>query len=223
MLEKNQNPTEGQININTDFPVHTMKSDMEDIGQIKISNPNTVPGAMAETTVPKSGQDSPFLMQEEWQKSAAELKEENFADEKKSGLGRSIMWGIIIFAALAITAGAYYFWVTRNSDLADLPLESLPPASDVVEIPPIQFSTNTPNYLIINDADLPSGKFLDEYSQKVLSSSLATPVEFILTDSLNNPISFQDFAGKLGISLPESIMNKLKSSFSLTYLTTRGK
>ena len=97
--------------------------------------------------------------------------------------------------------------------------------SSTNEISPATLSLDKPNYLTINTAVTDSAaikELLKNRAGDVLKINPTTPVEFIVTDQLNNPISFTDFSVKAGIDFPVDLLAGLSDNFSLFVYIDQG-
>ncbi len=66
-------------------------------------------------------------------------------------------------------------------------------------------------------------KIIQSYAEKVSQSGITKSVEFVVVDKQNNPLSFQKFAQKMGLTLPSTILMQLKPEFSLFIYNDSGK
>lgn len=142
---------------------------------------------------------------------------------------RGLKWGKILsitaacVAFLAIAAGGYYFWITRQSQVSPptppvtetkLPEETAPV---IVEPQPQKYSWEKPNYLSF-DLEVTTAKEIKEKIIEVASEikemGAAKPVEFIITDANNNPVDFSIFSIHAGLKTG-TITNYLGNKFSL--------
>jgi hypothetical protein len=127
---------------------------------------------------------------------------------------------IIIFAVLSAAFGGYYFWTTRQQEASPQVPVNIPVDVPIAPSQPVvtSLSTDKPNYLNIDIAATDQAKIKEtiaNYAQKVLDLKATTPVEFIITDSQNNPIGFSAFANASGVALSNDIMTNLDDKFSL--------
>lgn len=142
-------------------------------------------------------------------------------EDPKKGTAITII--IALFIILIAGAGTYYFMITRKTDTPELS-DELIETSEVIKDEDLEsgikedFSENMPNYLVIDAATLNQSSFkeiLQKKSGTITASSAAAPIEFILVDKENAPISFANFARMAGIGLSESIIGSLDKDFSL--------
>jgi hypothetical protein len=137
---------------------------------------------------------------------------------------------VVIIAAFL--AGFYYFWVTRvnnanNENIVADNTENNNLSEDSVEIKgneellatESKFALSNPNILSIN---LDGGsemikKKLAEIAVDIKSEGISDSLEFVVTDSSNNPVSFVDFALASGIKLPAEILSYTEKNFSLYF------
>jgi len=144
---------------------------------------------------------------------------------------------IIIFAALivlAIAGGTFYFWSTRQTApvIVEAPIqeEVIPepnpePAADPEPVKP-QYSTDKPNYLNIDIVNSDRNKLteaLNATAENILSTNLSTPVEFIISDLQNNPVSLTNFATKLELGFSQTILLNSAATFSVFLYNDQGK
>lgn len=182
---------------------------------------------------------SDLLKKDSWQKNNNLSKKEDIyvkgdkgdKTEKKEegkehhGLGKVITFAVVLSVILIAGAGGYYFWMTRMNGNENPP-ENIPNNVENNNSNPVEnnkpvlpsFSTTGPNYLKMDftSADKSSiESVLKENMDKVYESKIAVPVEFILTDNENNPITFSDFAKKANIVLSKGVADSLEDSFSV--------
>ena len=132
-----------------------------------------------------------------------------------------------ILILVIVGSGVYYFLSTQKKNIEPaavaLPAPTAPEPADErtqtpVPEPTMELSPTNPNYLPVDLANSDSAALkstLDEYVQKVQDSAIATPVEFLIVDPGNNPVAFEIFAKKLGLTLSPALMANLGDSFSL--------
>jgi hypothetical protein len=146
-----------------------------------------------------------------------------------------IKWNKILFISvlfivfLSLSAGGYYFWITRNEPVPEIN----PPATEEaapentetvsnttpVQIEPEQpkFSAEKPNYLSIDTESASSQtlkQLLIQTASEVKEMNPAKPIEFIVTDSDNDPVAFPIFSLLSGLKL-SSVSENLDEKFSL--------
>lgn len=135
---------------------------------------------------------------------------------------------IAIFVILLIAGGAYYFWMNRQQKNTEI-IENNPeysgetiPTPEIKPVPEpepvITFLTDKPNYLTINSDSASKTDItttLKTYADKVTASKITTPIEFIVVDKENNPISFTTFANNFGITLSTGVMKNISDTFTL--------
>lgn len=159
-------------------------------------------------------------------------KELRKTDTAKTSENSTLNKIIVAFAAflliLAVGASGYYFWILKAQD-QNKPEENqttTPPKNEAVSLPEpepkkekvIEISTEKLNYLIIN-IETADKNFLKEqlaaYLKKAEELKITAPAELILTDELNNPVSFKSFAEKMEINFSAPVIAALKDTFSL--------
>ncbi len=92
------------------------------------------------------------------------------------------------------------------------------PETTPVATQTFSYSQDSPNYLFI-DASYDSvdkiRSLMQQYIQKVAQEGYVKPVEFIITDETNAPMSFGIFSGKLGLNISQSVLLNLNNNFRL--------
>ena len=142
---------------------------------------------------------------------------------------------ILTLILVIIGGGGYYFWKTRWQKQANK--KESPKVVTKNQNNPVQENQNEPvqenkssfdfnidksNYLILSNQD-ELKKIIQEDADKIAQSTIITPVEFIVTDAQNNPLSFQSFAQKLGLTLPQNILDQLGKEFSFYIYNDNGQ
>ena len=183
------------VNI-ADFPVHTMKGDLNHVGAIK-----TTPLIKKMTTddatevAPVSNKIIIYII-------------------------------VFLVVALLLIAGYYFWSTRiKNTPATVTPTDTTNKPANVADssttnttTTPITFSTTKSNYLSLDfeNSDTASLKTaLKKYTDKVAQMNAAGPIEFTVTDATNNPVSFQFFANKMNLSLTQKIISQLTGTFSL--------
>jgi hypothetical protein len=208
------------------LPIFTMKSDLADANNPKSKNIPVSPSveqARAQIKTPQAPEkqsSSPFLNQ--GASTANTTVEKRTAvpvqqAKKEPNWEKLILAGIVCFLLLAFGAGGYYYWISKKNNQSEEIIETPPP---IAQEETITFSIEKPNYLPIDIANSDSEKIkglLSKYKDKVSASKALAPVEFIVTDSKNNPVNFATFASKLGINFSQDIISSLNADdkFSL--------
>lgn len=147
----------------------------------------------------------------------------------KGQSGKGWLIGLIfVICALVFLAGGYYFWMTRYANqpakVADNPPtvttepEPIPePSPEPLPVQP-KFSSENPNYLSL-DVENSSPQSIKELllakGAEVKGEKLAVPIEFLVTDKNNNPLSFAIFSVLGGLKLSPATMANLENDFSL--------
>lgn len=168
----------------------------------------------------------------------------------KNGAKKIIFIGIGSVVILAFLAGGYYFWMirknnsspslnqTRTNSAAENTAENASQENNdnsSAEVPdnnqtnqaPIQsqFSNTNPNILSIS-VDNPGAQDINQLLVKTASNiesqQITAPLEFIVTDKNNNPVSFVDFTAQAGIKLPASILGLFDKDFSIYFYEDNG-
>lgn len=139
------------------------------------------------------------------------LLKEAPVEAKKSNLLVVSIVGMIILLLLA--GGIYYYFLVRGDDLVEQ--DSIDSMKEVVPLPVTQtpkelpYALDKPNYLSVNTETVsPTDiqKVFYDTASRIKGASIATPVEFLITDQSNNPLAFSRFAFLLDIKLsPETL------------------
>lgn len=167
--------------------------------------------------------------------------EEIGIEENKGPLGKIVSFIVFLCILAAIGWGGYYFWETRIANMSSSNPNNINQPNEVQstdknqpsEVQTIDknqtssvFSLTNANYLKINLTDLSDKVFIEKMSDaasQVKSMDTSGPVEFILTDNSNNPLSFSDFSQKIGLGLPQTILSQLGDSFSIYVYLENGE
>jgi hypothetical protein len=151
-------------------------------------------------------------------------------------LSKSVVSLIVLIIFVSI-GGIYYFILTRNAPAEPVAQTNLnttlnnsttpdtKPVQDTTtpQKDPVLFSADKPNYLpidILNSTPTSIQATLSQTAQQVTSLASAKPVEFIITDKNNTPISFAAFVKASGITLSQATLTSLGEKFSLYVYTS---
>lgn len=190
-----------------------------------VPSPTKEPQREIKREAPQKIETSVFSQQKKLLKDLPKKSAENFA------LNKIILIFAVFFFLLVVGASGYYFWIAKqnkvqpeNNQVSNEQLDSQP----VAQIKPekiIEFSTEKPNYFSIDIAIADKNSIIehiDTYLKRAAEIKITTPIEFIFTDSSNNPIPFKIFAGKVGISFSEETLSALKDTFSFFIYNDSG-
>lgn len=145
--------------------------------------------------------------------------------DDKARISKIVIISIILIVLISI-GGIYYFIKTRSTPVVDSQQNKEPIVQQ--EQPPVEkeklplFSADTPNYLPIdalNSTPQSMGTLLVETAQQVADLNETKPVEFILTDTTNTPISFTLFTQLFGINFSQKTLLSLNDTFSIFIYT----
>lgn len=121
---------------------------------------------------------------------------------------------------LAISATGFYFIKNRPIAIQEpiVIAEPTPPVEIPVVIEPapkpiLTYSETTPNYLRIEDGNLIATD-IKVAMEKVAKEGYTKPVEFIITDIQNKPLTFKAFSGLFKLNFSTGIANSLGDNFS---------
>lgn len=154
---------------------------------------------------------------------------ETFSQKKR--LPVSIFAGVLlVFVIVVLAGGGYYFLLLRNK--TDVPAQEQAPAIEEVMEQPSQeesepeplYSETLPNYFAVNteegqQADIV--RTLTSAAEKIMAQHALSPVEFVIVDNNNTPVSFHVFALLYNLSLPQDLLSALEEKFSL-YIVPDG-
>lgn len=248
-----------------DFPIHTMKKDLQEIdnpakGQEpeNLSAPQVTPAKeissearktspflskfSAENSKPRRQSEPPSSLpvQPEISSRRPAFESQEVSEEHKPvQLIKLLNISLAISVILLVIGGIYYLWSTGSfsglstrisidkifsvfvkSPASDnnLPIDlSQEPTPDITPNIP-KYSTDKTNYLNLDIQNSGKTKIQDslkQYATEVQELKLANPVEFILVDLQNNPVSLADFTNKFELKLSKEIMDQMENSFSL--------
>lgn len=144
---------------------------------------------------------------------------------KKSNTGKilAIIFSIIIVLALA-GAGYYFLVLNKNSPTEESPAEfeipELPVPVQTPIVPPVEPDipeAPMPNYLNFDFENSSSTQIIETLNASVTemkASGETKAKEYVLADLQNNPISFLNFASKIGLTFPTEIMSTFSDYFT---------
>lgn len=159
--------------------------------------------------------------------------------------GGKIIWILIsLIIIFAFSSGGYYLWSTRktldndvNPPIVETKTEENKKAEQAendankkeennTEIKTIEkYSSEKANYLSINTID-PSPENLKatflKVGEEIKNSTSKKPIEFIITDEKNNPVSFPAFCVLSGIKFSSDLLKDLNNNFSLYFYSDSG-
>ncbi|MDO8240596.1 MAG: hypothetical protein Q7T51_01230 [Candidatus Moranbacteria bacterium] len=136
---------------------------------------------------------------------------------------------VITFIALIIGIGVYYLLLLRQDVIIVEPTiepETVTiPEPEVIIVPELSFSNDKPNYLSIDTTAIDNTQIkeaINKFAEDIKKSAVTTPIEFIVTDTQNNPIDFATFSQKMGLTLSKNILTYLNKNFSLFIFNDNG-
>lgn len=226
-----------------DVPIHTMAQDIHEIEhpdeKTEVLPENPVKEAIAKQDLTEKQKTSPFLSpiseataeapQVQTKTTEADTPIPQSDGKSNPSPAKNGLLAILVsLLILVITgAGVYYFLLTHqeNPELAVVAPQEPAAPEPVAEPEPVpvsepmpELSASNPNYLTIDIGNADNNNLkntLDGYVKKVQDSVLATPVEFLVVDLENNPVAFEVFAKKLGLTLSPETFGALDGGFSL--------
>lgn len=144
--------------------------------------------------------------------------------------GNLISAGVFIIILALVIGGAWYYLNTRSVDA--VPTENPgPDAASGTTPPPVSAPANTnislnqANHLKIDvESVTPEDlrKLLEAQGQIMATANINEPVEYLVTDLDDNPISFSRFAFLAGASEPSDLVDVSDEGFSLYLVRTNG-
>ncbi len=228
-----------KINLVQDTKIHTMEKDL-----FESKNPTNTSQTELEATVNKqkktnleyetnnSQEISPFLKGEEKIIDKNQFStipdQQNQPMKTKSVLNKIIIIIVISISIIGIGGGSFYFWKTRISNTKKIKNANDQLGKSLENTPTnnlSEFSIDKANYLSLDfnkDNKEQILSILQKYVKKIATLKTIAPVEFILTNSQNNPISFQDFAQKVNLTLSKNLIDQLGTNFSLFIYNDNG-
>lgn len=156
---------------------------------------------------------------------------------KYSSGSKTFLIATILLIMISIGAGAYYFITTRQTASKNTTADPTAPRTNTSGNPAVaekkttgsesnsSINASNPNRIPIDIAIIDAAslkKALEKSAQDVVRSGLKTPIEFILTDKQNSPISFSDFARMSNMTLSEKTLSYLEKDFSLFFFNDSG-
>jgi len=207
--------------------LHTMRDDLDSARgenaapeEIREEIPRSRP---AEETAPISSQPpadySPFLNTAETEIPPVFGKDPGLPGQPKHipKWSRVILWSFLVVALAALVVAGYYFWITRMTPVSPPPVLPAIPEPVVIEKEELKFSVENPNYLPIDtekDTAQTIQQLLLKTAAEVKAADISAPIEFIVVDQNNNPISLSIFSILSGLKLAP-VLDNLEESFSL--------
>jgi hypothetical protein len=208
--------------ISENLPIFTMKSDLANLSNPDLNDFKNKPvtkQAQASTELPEISQkqnNGPFLnhaLPTEVEKGKIKPAEKL---KKEANWEKLILISIVCFLFLAVGAGGYYYWISRENKQNKETIKLPPPPNEEA----LTFSIEKPNYLPLDIDASDSTKIKEDikkYVARVANSGSLTPIEFVITDLKNNPLNFPLFASKMGINFSQDLISNLntEAKFSL--------
>lgn len=213
--------------VQENISIHTMKDDLD-----ATREENTVPeekkeeisrSRPAEETTPIGSRPptgySPFLNMAGLEVPPASGKGPEAPGQPKHipKWSRVILWSSLAVAFATLVVAGYYFWITRMTPISPPPVLPAIPEPVVIEKEESKFSVENPNYLLIDtekDTAQTIQQLLLKTATEVKEIGIGTPIEFIVVDQNNNPISLSIFSILSGLKLAP-VLDNLEESFSL--------
>jgi len=147
--------------------------------------------------------------------------------EESGGSSKKAIWiAVSLIIIGSFTLGGYYFFNKKTAvENGSQPLETQKSEeteaqkNDLVKAEPSpKYSFDNPNYLSI-DTENPSYENFKEIISKAFSdikdSGINKPVEFVITDSKNDPVAFPIFSAIAKLKLSNELLKNLNDEFSV--------
>lgn len=173
------------------------------------------------------------------------LSESQLRYQNTNKKGGKVAWIVVsLIIIFVFSAGGYYLWSTRKvvENNVEVPVvenkieetqkaepikeENNSTENKVEETKIVEkYSSEKANYLSINTADSNSENLkanLLKVGEEVKVISSKKPIEFIITDEKNNPVSFSAFCVLSGIKLSGDLLKDLDDGFSLYFYSDAG-
>ncbi|TAK96745.1 hypothetical protein EPO05_01030 [Patescibacteria group bacterium] len=138
---------------------------------------------------------------------------------------RVVTISVVVLLVIGLGSATYFFWMTRYSQptepvnpVVDTPAPVTPGPEPVTPVIEKKYSTDKPNYLTIpTKAEDVNGikAALAGARAGVLADEATLPVEFIVTDENNNPVTFRNFTALMKMKFSSTLLNDFNDDFSL--------
>lgn len=185
------------------------------------------PPAQTQQPAPESAKSPSPLFTPFSPESSQTPEQENitlYSNEKSTSKGSFFPILVSILVVVAIFGGgAYYFWMTRIQN-SNTPEPTIP-QNQSNNTPTSILSASGPNYLPILSENMHKEGIqgtLRTAAKQVKESNINTPVEFIVTDQDNNPMTFPAFAAFAEIILPDALLASINGAFSVFMYNDSG-
>ncbi|MFZ2188456.1 MAG: hypothetical protein WAV73_02780 [Candidatus Moraniibacteriota bacterium] len=127
-----------------------------------------------------------------------------------------------VILLIALTAAGFHFFNNKSTPPEEeiaIPIEEPTqpietPIEEPIQKPTLSFSETNPNYLRIENGALIADKIKSTLEQ-ISQEGYVPPIEFIMTDTQNKPITFKAFSELLSLKLSPAILESLGDNFSL--------
>jgi len=136
---------------------------------------------------------------------------------QKKHVALFIALGAIVL--IAVLAGTYWYVKIRTVSVPqDADQQTSTDQTDVPAPVVLPYSPNNPNYLALNTEEATVddiSKALQEAGERMKSSNLNSPIEFVITDLNNNPLAFSRLAFLTGLKLSPELLQTIDEPFSI--------
>jgi len=245
LFKKKELSEGGEIPPEMYHSIHVMQDDVDSLSgkapKLPVSGTQE-PSFNGDAGNPFLGSDSPFGENSSDSGLAPVVPVLDYGNAKPAipGKGKRYVayYGLITVLVLVfIGVGVYFFLVQGGKQSAPessggggtQPNQTSTGVSTQPQIPDdasSYYSISKPNYLPIDvesSSGTPEGiqKALKAASDKVNGMTSSDPVEFVVTDTSNNPLAFSRFAHLLGLTLPQDMVSLVDEQFSV-YMVRDG-
>jgi hypothetical protein len=204
--------------------VRTMRDDLDAIEQpasASFSNDTQAPHAAATINRPESpfATPTPSTSIIDTEPKKPDFSQELYADRASTPFPTI---AVAAFAIVIVLGGGYVFFRSQSSPTVEtVTNETSDAASEPAPSRDI-FSAETPNYLPIDTQltqALAQETLLQTAKRVAALDDHTKPVEFIVTDKNNLPLSFAEFAALSGITISPIVLSTFSDTFSLFIFT----
>lgn len=149
--------------------------------------------------------------------------------EKNEVSRKKILVFLIGGLVLLLVIGGLLAWYFFKSTPETPPMTTTPTqVEDPVVVAPVEppYALDKPNYLSIDTETVTATslrELLRQSGERMQSAKVTKPVEFLLTDTNNNPIAFTRFAYLMKLELKGEVLPLLGESFSLYLYNDAGQ
>ncbi len=163
---------------------------------------------------------------------SSNISDDNQKHKKNKKIGTATLITISILIIAIIAAPIFYYFAKKNNSEENISLEKNEPTDEpdekeIVAITPVleKYSIQQPNYFKIDMSNSNPEQIrtaLKDLLLDIEKTTNTTLLEFIITDSNNNPISFPIFAIAANITFSNEIKANFEEDFSFFVFNDNG-